>query len=381
MEKIIVANFGPIKHAELEIKKFTIFIGNQASGKSTIAKLLAIFNDLEFIIGEEPIRDKFDKYLKEYNIYTYLRNDTSIEYISDNYRIICSKLINIELNQDFQDKITRERERVMALLSGIAHKRNPNNKIEAGLYLNSLYQSNWKYFFNLITEQTYIPAERNLLSLVSENPFSIFSNFSLPKCITNFGLKYESARNSIKELYIDFLGIKYKLEDGHQRIYHSDKDFIDISESASGFQYSIPLIIVVSEGKVNGPNSYIIEEPELSLFPTTQRDLLRFIVSEINKYSETKLLLTTHSPYVLSIFNNMMFAHRVWKRNIEKETEISQVIDKSSWIDSNEFSAYSFENGTAREVIDENRMITENDLDAISIDLSGELDKLLELYE
>ena len=44
-EKLIVKNFGPIREAELDLKKVTVFIGPQGSGKSTLAKLVAICKD------------------------------------------------------------------------------------------------------------------------------------------------------------------------------------------------------------------------------------------------------------------------------------------------------------------------------------------------
>ncbi len=40
MERISVTDFGPIQHAEIEIKPFCILIGHTSSGKSTVAKLL-----------------------------------------------------------------------------------------------------------------------------------------------------------------------------------------------------------------------------------------------------------------------------------------------------------------------------------------------------
>jgi ABC-type enterochelin transport system ATPase subunit len=49
-EKLIVKDFGPIKNAELDLKKVTIFIGPQGSGKSTLAKLVAIFRDSNFLM-------------------------------------------------------------------------------------------------------------------------------------------------------------------------------------------------------------------------------------------------------------------------------------------------------------------------------------------
>lgn len=38
-------NFGPVKDATVELKPFLVFIGAQGTGKSTIAKLLSIFQD------------------------------------------------------------------------------------------------------------------------------------------------------------------------------------------------------------------------------------------------------------------------------------------------------------------------------------------------
>jgi len=50
MSSIIIQNFGAIKtlNAPVEIKKVTFFIGNQGSGKSTVAKLISIFSWIEF---------------------------------------------------------------------------------------------------------------------------------------------------------------------------------------------------------------------------------------------------------------------------------------------------------------------------------------------
>jgi ABC-type dipeptide/oligopeptide/nickel transport system ATPase component len=46
MQKIIINNFGAVKNAEIDIKKVLILIGEQASGKSTIAKLIYFFRSL-----------------------------------------------------------------------------------------------------------------------------------------------------------------------------------------------------------------------------------------------------------------------------------------------------------------------------------------------
>ncbi|KUK57770.1 MAG: hypothetical protein XD81_1399 [Bacteroidetes bacterium 38_7] len=39
MRRITVRNVGPIKDAQLELKKINILIGQQSTGKSTLAKI------------------------------------------------------------------------------------------------------------------------------------------------------------------------------------------------------------------------------------------------------------------------------------------------------------------------------------------------------
>ena len=46
MQRIEIHNFGPIKDATIEIPKYLLLIGEQASGKSTVAKLIYFFKSL-----------------------------------------------------------------------------------------------------------------------------------------------------------------------------------------------------------------------------------------------------------------------------------------------------------------------------------------------
>jgi predicted ATPase len=76
MQKISIKNFGPIKEFESEVKNINLFIGPQASGKSTISKSIFIFKSLKnklmsFILDvsdeqlEHPINE-FSKYLRQW---------------------------------------------------------------------------------------------------------------------------------------------------------------------------------------------------------------------------------------------------------------------------------------------------------------------------
>jgi predicted ATP-dependent endonuclease of OLD family len=98
MQKIVINKFGPIQDAEIVVGKILVLIGEQASGKSTIAKLIYFFKSLgddffenfyqadreSYDVTQDikmPIRNKFydffgsTKHLQDFNIkYFYDEN-------------------------------------------------------------------------------------------------------------------------------------------------------------------------------------------------------------------------------------------------------------------------------------------------------------------
>ena len=46
-ERLIVKSFGPVKELDITFRKVTVFIGDQGTGKSCIAKLFSLFKWLE----------------------------------------------------------------------------------------------------------------------------------------------------------------------------------------------------------------------------------------------------------------------------------------------------------------------------------------------
>lgn len=67
MQKIIIKNFGAIAYAEIEIKKVLVLIGEQASGKSTIAKLIYFFKTLRDDVFKSIYQDKLASNFAQYN--------------------------------------------------------------------------------------------------------------------------------------------------------------------------------------------------------------------------------------------------------------------------------------------------------------------------
>ena len=85
MAHLIVTDFGAIKSANIEIKKYNFFIGHTSSGKSTIAKLLAIFNNSIFWTIKEGDFNSFLRLLDKYNINFEFTSTTIICYSNEKY--------------------------------------------------------------------------------------------------------------------------------------------------------------------------------------------------------------------------------------------------------------------------------------------------------
>lgn len=401
-ERLTVENFGPIKKIDLEIKRFMVLIGAQAAGKSTIAKLLAIFRNIEVYTKDNFSSEDQNRYFQNYNMSEYFQNEkTKLSYSNNNYSVVYEnktwKIIKTEL---FEIKLNKEKERVTNIIKGVVESNDrlkSANEKEKEETFKRIYDFNWKNLFEVNNEQIYIPADRILVSIIKDTSFS-FRGVALPGCLQEFGTKFEFATNRIKDFNIDFLGIRYVNEEnvGH-RIYFDDNNSISLADSASGIQALLPLQLVVEYISNHTKNNttdhtFIVEEPELNLFPSTQEAIINYLVKKYNSNlkvsgdttnntGKNDLIITTHSPYVLSIINNLLLAQDIASKQPTLADNIEKIIPKDFWISSNDFNAYSIGKGEAIRIFDtETQLIDANYLDEISLDISGKRDELMDLY-
>lgn len=61
-------------------------------------------------------------------------------------------------------------------------------------------------------------------------------------------------------------------------------------------------------------SQFIIEEPEMNLFPETQRDLVFHLLNRCLEREGNRLTITTHSHYILYALNNCMMAGLVYDK-------------------------------------------------------------------
>ena len=88
------------------------------------------------------------------------------------------------------------------------------------------------------------------------------------------------------------------------------------------------------------------KEPEQNLFPEAQRDLLFYLLTAINHGRNHRLVITTHSPYILYALNNCLMAYAV-KNKMPKE-EYQELDCKEVVLDSKEVAVWEIENGMMR---------------------------------
>lgn len=63
-ERLIVKSFGPVKDLDIIFKKVTLFIGDQGTGKSCVAKLFSMFKWMEKVLSQKKYKLS---YFEQYN--------------------------------------------------------------------------------------------------------------------------------------------------------------------------------------------------------------------------------------------------------------------------------------------------------------------------
>lgn len=350
MYKLIVKNFGPLKDINIELNKTNLFIGENGSGKSVLAKLITIVTS-------------FDKYSEKiFEEFTKL----DIDFISENTFI---EFTGIENLFTIKNKKIKYGSKVLETISIIDKNKKLLNTFENPdkIDINDMLPKRF-------TSQ-YIPAERNLVSLLNKSIYSLLtSEIPLPKHLLHFASQYEKARNEIGKL--ELLGMTFKSENGQDRIYYDDTNYLPLENSSSGIQTALPLYLTLKYFNTKH-NDILIEEPEQNLYPKAQMDTIKFIVEN----SSENLYLMTHSPYILSTLNILLFAYKASNTNDILKEKISEIIPESEQINPDDFSAYLIENGVSKSIKGKSTgLISENIIDDVGDIIDDEFNGLMEIY-
>lgn len=369
MEKLIVKNFGPIKEAKIDLTKYVVFIGDTSTGKSVLAKLISIFRDFSNIVKNKYEDLDYEKeldlnvQLKNYNI-DFDFDDSFFEYSNPDLLITIEKKKIVTLKDDFL-KIKSSKLEVS--------KKIPDDEFKKILSL--VYNTR---------KSVYFPPERILTSLIGSSISGLWANnVALPVCFKNFAANYEVARKEKQNILFKDFGFSYAFVNNEELIYNPSGEF-QLNKASSGIQSLLPLLLVLNYElrlEVLKPElNFLVEEPELNLFPIKQKKLIDYLIQNINN-AKHKLIITTHSPYVLSALDTLMLAKNTFDEHSDLKEEISKIVYEGRWIDYNDISVYEVRNdGKVYSIKNEEfRSIDANAIDGVSDIISEEFDKLTEL--
>lgn len=413
MRKLKVTCVGPItKTATIEYNRFCILIGPQSNGKSTIAKILSTCLWLEkeacTSLSENILEDgeAFRKLLEDFHrMHGYINPEKSyisyespyieIEYNKGNFSM--SFKDNLEYNRLKISYVPSDRNVVTMkdiekrdleptnfrsfLFDWLETNRNYNQEHKApilNLNIQYYYNETAKDRKDMLTHEngiTYdIPlydASSGMQSLV---PMTVLMHYLVSGYFKNYGkdnsFEQQQKTREIAWAITKIITEKYYPESVSSQNY---KDIFLSEIKSKADEHDKSAIEKLNEMKklfsrlVNPQSiSFILEEPEQNLFPKTQVKLFNDIISLCEGEHKSSVFITTHSPYILSAANILLFAGKLIEQGVDAD-EIANAIKTKTVINTADFSAYSVSDGTCTSIIDEKtHLIKENELDSAS---------------
>ncbi|MCM1259022.1 MAG: ATP-binding protein [Roseburia sp.] len=426
MQKLIIHKLGPIDDCEIVISDMLVFTGEQASGKSTIAKSIFFFKNLRNLMEEQAIRmqlysDENKKlslknrwikairlnFLQTFGSTWCMDENMALEYFYTDNICIKISLVNDQTNPNYIwielcEEISQFLEELGELYAQKTIFFELSRRIELRERINDFFQDG--------LEPVYIPAGRSMLTLLAgqlnyiygvmddiqkreldyctqsylERIMQIKTFFSKDieslimqtKSLTDIKLDQKLLNEAVKYLKSILQG-EYQLVDGEERLNLSNRRYVKINFASSGQQEAVWILNVLFYYLINSKKAYfIIEEPESHLFPNAQKLMTEFI--SLAKASHNQVLVTTHSPYVLGTLNNLLYAHET-AGQIDKR-KLNEIINERCWISPEGFQAFFVQDGViANGMDDEIAQIRNEVIDGASISINADFDKMVEL--
>lgn len=381
MQRLYVRDFGPIQSCDIEIQRLTVMTGPQASGKSILAKLIYFFKLAQQYIQSQTLSAvQIDKWLRS----VFLRTFGDLTELSD----------AMQIRYDFADEQWLE----------ITKGTYPQTRSQTVLFRLSrdFGQS------SEMVDAVYIPAGRSMIMLLSDQLPVLFTdpNRQLPEldyCTNAYihqilslrqsfangldGLLKQEIETTDRELNLTvlkhmiqlagkILKARYCYRAGEERLLldmNKPGKSIKVNFASSGQQETVwalnLLFYYLLEGK---PSCIILEEPEAHLYPDSQKYMAEALATFAHAGSQ--VIVTTHSPYILGEFNNLLYAAEIHSADEQRNAIVPscEVVD-ASWTKAVHVINGQVVDGMADGLID-NSLI-----DGASDTINDENDALMEL--
>ncbi len=372
MSKLIVHNFGPLKDVEINTDKSIYMIGESASGKSTIAKLIYFFES-DYYLTDCPVNEFTDVVSSDFAVMFNCKFQNGwVKYYFSDTKYFTVNINEGEVKTDMSD----------ALRYSLMLKHTPNEDDRDVFYLSNPVSfvtsgrsviSNGCSSSNSDMTTGFLKEDVRAIRHIFNKPLEeVFASNSKSIKLSN------QTMQKLVDLSRKVLNGEYRYEDNCDRIYYDNDKYINLVNASSSQQDVVWIVQSLLWMAYSTLSTLIIEEPESHLHPKAQYYLMQMIQMVAN-IPGNKVIVSTHSPYILSCLNNLLYAHKVGQRNPD---EINKIIDKDCWADINTIDAYNLENGRVESIIHkELGMVKVEILDEISEYMNFEYNKILELDE
>lgn len=397
MQKIEIKYLGPVQELEMDIKDFNLLIGEQATGKSTVAKAIYFFRIIKSTLTDylcqvydtalyngNDVSDGFNKVLKKelksifISLFGYSWDLDKRLYLK--YEYASGIWIDVKLNKNGKRKYisVRYSPKLTQTLKDLEKEalelfeQKPETTTISLAYASKERLRNYDNFKNSVNkifgdykETYYIPAGRSMLTLLVNNR-SLLENDNLDlitrqfmQVIDNIHRVFEdgirnvhkrypdgerrfdvtkTAEMLISDLKGDYLynaGKEYIVVEDEEE--HSEK--IPINFASSGQQEVLWLLNQLYILMLKKEKAFvIIEEPEAHLYPSLQSKVVEFI-SYFANINNSSILITTHSPYILTSVNTLYCAGKVIEKNSTYSKKVYDIIDSNCEIDPQKVTA------------------------------------------
>jgi len=402
-KKLSIKNIGPIKNIDITLNKVNVFMGQQSSGKSTIAKIISFCAWIEKDIS---IHQSFSHYLKDNNFREkleifhkmkgYINKDSEITYVGDAIKLhFKSNKLSLDwIDSRFDYKKCKisyiPSERSMVILPEMEKVEFPNNYLKSFLFdwfdtrknytkdnKLDILNTGLSFYFSEEHKENHISNDDYdiLLSQASSGLQTVTPLITMIDNLINniykqdqkASYELDEVKANVTQLIIsefilkpvygsDFLEDrelrKEKIKELNHKIANSDEVVLECFEKYKEVRANL---------FETHRSDLIVEEPEQNLFPSTQKDLIYNILELINTQLNHTLSMTTHSPYVLYALNNCILYSIVKKNKQLKNIDLSC---KKSEISPELISIYEIKDGEINNIQNEMGLIGDNFFDS-----------------
>ncbi len=416
-ERLIIDGFAGMKEVDLDIGQINVLIGPQATGKSLCAKLLFFFRsfleDLHSTAwNQETKRDLDHRFLERFGQYFppstlgnepfVIRYELADQHIEVKKPAASGTNPTLNYSDYYRRLLVHAKKHAKKLVA--EHELSEDDFLpppERRLRSDLLEMMQRDLGEPVVFSQVFVPAGRSFFAILQRSIFTILSEREeLDPFLVEFGSLYERTKNRsyfrgsylrqseqrIDVLVSKILLGKHYIRLGRDFLVLEDERRIGLENASSGQQEMLPLAIVLKHMALRsfgeGMTTVYIEEPEAHLFPVAQRHVVELIATVFNTPRRSlQFVITTHSPYILTSFNNLLQAGILEKQmsppNLKK---LHAVVPADQVIAPGSLKAYSLERGGhSKDICDESGLIIAEAIDDVSDELAIQFDKLLEL--